>query len=238
MAESLPKSTIKNQGRRAPEESQPLDQWQQFVARATGAKFEPLGIPKRRPVIATAQQLGWRLLRNLDPAQDNDRPLPPGIKTTDWNRPLAPEQEDLFNHARRQLRRRLGATILALTIGAGAFIIKEQVDDYQPGDAYSVEQRRPADNEVCASRQVHQKALLRVAAEFTNDLSARRAGAARIKNAIGDDPAQSFAVCYNPETQLTRVLTTEAIDGLDNDHLVNWDDFPGRVDQGDNQPNQ
>lgn len=227
MSERLPKPVSQ-----APAEPKPVSDQQPAEAPSSGNGQGFMEIPEQRPMTAIARQFGRDLLRDLDPISNNGQATPAGIKVDGWDRTEALRRSDQPSY---QFRRRLGAALLTLATIAGGFLIKDQPDDWQLGRTYSVDDRQPADDEICTTRGVGQRALLVVASEFTDDLSARRAAASRIRQAIGDSPDQRFAVCYDPETELTRVLTTEAVADLPDDRRVNWSQFPGRNDSAANR---
>lgn len=188
---------------------------------------EVIQIPESRPAAVVARQLGYNLLREFDPLSNDNQPAPDEIKTGGWQRPEGSDQPGY------RLRRRLGAALLAMTTVAGGFLVGEKTEGWPPEMTYSVDQRQPAEGEICTTRGVGQRALLVVASEFTDNLSARRAAASRIRQAIDGQTDQRFGICYDPETELTRVLPTKAVAGLPDGRRVNWSHFPGRTDQPD-----
>ena len=194
-------------------------QWQQLADRLRGVdESDPLRMPQSRASEAIIRRLGQKAMGKT------------GVKV----RPQPDEQPESGPQPSRQqyIRRRIGAAALALGLGIGtAVFVGPKVVDFFRKHPYSVEDRTPTEEEICAIRRTDNKALLVVAAEFTNDLSTRRGAANRINQAIRDQDDDRFAVCYNPQKDYSRVLTDEAVENLPPERLVSWADFPGRADR-------
>lgn len=192
-------------------------QWQQLADRLRGVdESDPLRMPQSRASEEILRRLGQRVMGKTEVEV---RPQP--------DEQLEPDQQP---SRQQHIRRRIGAAVLALSLGIGtAVFVGPKVADFFRKHPYGVEDRTPTEEEICTIRRTDNKALLVVAAEFTDDLSTRRGAASRINHAIRDQDDDRFAVCYNPEKDYSRVLTDEAVENLPPERLVSWADFPGRT---------
>ena len=210
----------------------PASQWRETADRFRGIDDDdPLRIPEARLPGAVLRRIGDKILRGLaldvgsPPTTKPDQPLKP------YTPPLPrPEWQPAHPTSRQHLRRRVGAIALAISLGAGsiAFGGPKLIESLRTR-SYDVDDRTPTNEEICTTHQADQRALLVVAAEFTNDLSSRRAAAKRIGHAIRDQDDTRFAVCYSQVNDYSRVLTTEAVANLPAERLVSWESFPGRT---------
>lgn len=162
--------------------------------------------------------------RVIDRPQADDENSPPN----------KPDRQPRKPSPRQLARRRIGAVALTISLGAGTIVwAGPKVVEAFREQPYDVSDRTPTETEICTIRRTGGQALLLVAAEFTDDPSSRRAAASRINQATKDQDDDRFGVCYSPDTNSSRVLTDEAVEGLPAPRLVNWGDFPGRTSQPD-----